>query len=267
MKNRTILITNDDGIESPGLQAAAQAVMHLGTVTIAAPRYQQTGTGRGLSGDKEATLEAVDYKIKGRPIQAYHGNGTPALIVRHSLRTLFKDAKPDILISGINYGENLGFNITCSGTVGAALEAASFGIPSIAASLQTDVKYHHSYAEMDWSAAEHFLCKFTQSLLRKSLPTDVDVLKIDVPATATPTTNWKITRLARSFYYTRTLNNPGLHSTFGDGTTTITIDRDNLHPNSDIHTIAIDKEVSVTPLSLDLTSQIDFSSLTDEIAD
>ena len=70
MKNYNILITNDDGIESPGLKAAVEAVLDLGTVTVAAPTHQQTGAGRGLTGDKESTLIPVDYCVKGTAIRS-----------------------------------------------------------------------------------------------------------------------------------------------------------------------------------------------------
>ena len=256
-----ILITNDDGIESPGLKAAVEAVMKLGTVTVVAPRHQQTGTGRGLTGDKQGRLIAADFKVNTTKILAYHGDGSPALIVRHCLRTLFKDSTPDLLVSGINYGENLGFNITCSGTVGAALEASSFGIPSIAVSLQTDVEHHHSYVKQDWSTAGYFLHKFSKLLLEKPSPPDVDLLKIDIPAHALPSTSWKSTKLARSPYYFRDTVETNSTSSFGDGKTVIKVDRDILDSDTDIYAVAVNKVVSVTPLSLDLTSRINLADL------
>ena len=261
MKRPHILLTNDDGIESPGLKAAIEAAMDIGTLTVIAPSYQQTGAGRGLTGDKKARLKTADFTIKGMKIRAYHGDGSPALVVRHCLKTIFRDSKPDLLISGINYGENLGFNITCSGTVGAALEASSFGVPAIALSLQTCVDHHHSYIEQDWSTAAHFLQKFSTLLLAKMLPSDVDLLKIDIPEDALPSTPWRTTRLARSFYYYRDLPEPGPMSNFGDGKTVVKSDWESLDPDTDIYAIAIDKVISVTPLSLDLTSRISLSEL------
>ena len=261
MKKPHILITNDDGIESPGLKAAIEAVMDIGTLTVIAPSYQQTGAGRGLTGDKQAHLKAADFMIRGTKIRAYHGDGSPALVVRHCLKTIFRDAKPDLLVSGINYGENLGFNITCSGTVGAALEASSFGVPAIALSRQTCVDYHHSYIEQDWSTAAHFLQKFSTLLLEKRLPPDVDLLKIDVPENALPSTPWRTTRLARSFYYYRDIPEPGPMSNFGAGRTVVKSDWESLDADTDIYALAIDKVISVTPLSLDLTSRVSLSEL------
>ena len=72
MQNHNILITNDDGIESPGLRAAVEAVLKIGTVTVVAPSYQQTGTGRGLTGDKQSSLKPIEYQVDGTKIRAYH---------------------------------------------------------------------------------------------------------------------------------------------------------------------------------------------------
>ena len=261
MPKCNILVTNDDGIDSPGLRAAAQAVLDLGNVTIVAPSNQQTGTGRGLTGDKQASLKSVDYRVNGKEVRAYHCECSPALIVRHSLRTIFRETMPDLLISGINYGENLGINITSSGTIGAALEAASSGIPGIAISKQTDIESHHKYTEQDWSASSYFLNRFAKILLATKAPTDVDVLKIDVPFDASPSTEYKMTRLARSVYYERIIENPTDLSRIGEGKTIINFNETGLDPDSDIYVFAIDKLVSVTPLSVDLTSRVKLSEL------
>ncbi len=261
MKNYTILITNDDGIESPGLKAAVEAVMDIGTVIVVAPSFQQTGAGRGLTGDKQARLIPVDYRVAGREIQAFHCDCSPALVVRHSLQTLFRDDRPDLLISGINYGENLGSLVTSSGTVGAALEGASSGIPGIAVSKQTPIDSHHNYTDQDWSASIHFLNQFSKILLEDNSHPDIDVLKIDVPADATPDTEWKITKMARAGYYFKEMDNPSAQSRISDGRLVIKVDENTIDPESDIYALAVEKIVSVTPLSLDLTSRVSLSDL------
>ena len=215
------------------------------------------------TGDKQASLQPIEYHVNGEDIRAYHCDCSPALIVRHSLKTIFKDTVPDLLISGINYGENLGINITSSGTVGAALEASSSGIPGIAISKQTEIESHHKYTDQDWSASSSFLNRFAKSLLATKAQADVDVLKIDVPVDATPLTEYKITRLARSVYYEKIIENPTVKSQIGDGKTVINVNGADLDPDSDIYVFAIDKLVSVTPLSVDLTSRIKLSELQD----
>jgi len=261
MKKYKILITNDDGIDSPGLKAAAEAVLDLGEVFVIAPTSQQTGTGRGLTGDKESKLQPTKYNVNGLDLQAYHCNCSPALIVRHSLKTIFCEEKPNLLISGINYGENLGSNITCSGTVGAALEAASIGIPSIAISKQTDIASHHKYTEQNWETTAHFLKYFSNILLNGKVMKDVDVLKIDVPEQATKKTEWKLTKVAKSGYYFREFKNPRKDNRLSDGKTKIIINENELDKNSDIHTFAIQELVSVAPISVDLSSRVEFDEL------
>jgi 5'/3'-nucleotidase len=261
MQNYHILITNDDGIDSPGLRAAAEAVLPLGKITIVAPSHQQTGAGRGLIGERDLSLKPLEYPINGQPIQAYHCECSPALIVRHSLRTIFKADRPDLLISGINYGENLGTDITSSGTIGAALEAASTGIPGIAISKQTDTESHQQYTDQDWSASSFFLNRFAKSLLAITLQADVDVLKIDIPMGAIPSTPFKITRLAKTGYYARDIEAPSVNSKLGDGKIVINANIADLDPESDIYALTIDKRVSVTPLSVDLTSRVKLDEL------
>lgn len=263
MKKHKILITNDDGIESPGLKAAAEAAIEMGEVVVIAPTTQQTGTGRGLTGDKQSKLHPIQYTVKGIDIEAYHCQCSPALLVKHSLKTIYKDCKPRLVISGINYGENLGSSITCSGTVGAALEAASAGIPGIAISKQTDIESHHIYTEQNWGTTSHFLRYFSEILLDKKRMNDVDVLKIDVPESATIKTAWKLTTQAKCGYYFKELENPSRDSKIDEGKTKIVINENELGKDSDIYTFAIQQLISVTPLSIDLSSRVNLKTLRD----
>jgi len=251
-----ILITNDDGIHSPGLKAAAEAAAELGRVTIIAPSRQQTGAGRGLIGDLSSSFQPVDFQVSGKAVPAYHCDGSPALVVRHGLRTILAGDRPDLVVSGINYGENLGVNVTASGTVGAALEAACVGIPALAVSKQTDIASHHRYSDQDWLAAEHFLKSFSVIMLARKMLPDVDVLKIDVPDGASSSTGWRLTRLAPSAYYTRVIDEPQVTSRLDAGRTVIGFDPKKLAADSDIYTLAVDRLVSVTPLSVDLSSRV-----------
>ena len=132
-----ILLTNDDGIRSPGLWAAAEALSRLGFVTVAAPREQFSGAGRSLPATSEGSIRAETVTVHGQTWQVYAVGGTPAQAVQHGVLEILGQ-RPDLLVSGINYGENTGTGITVSGTVGAAMEAASMGIPALAMSLETD---------------------------------------------------------------------------------------------------------------------------------
>ena len=117
MQRPHILVTNDDGIDSPGLAAAVSAVSEFADITIVAPSSQQTGMGRSMHGEKESFFIKKDLIIDGKKQDGFHCNCSPALIVQHCINTMFYNQLPDLIISGINYGENLGSNITQSGTL------------------------------------------------------------------------------------------------------------------------------------------------------
>jgi len=251
-----ILVTNDDGIGSPGLRAAVRAALRLGEVLVAAPSGQQTGAGRGMPGNGPLLLEPVPLVLDGRPIRAYAIPGTPAQTVMYGALVL-AERPVDLVISGINYGENLGVEITASGTVGAALEAAAMGIPALAISRETHKRFHFNPEEgMDFAAAQHFAELFGRMLLARKMPPDVDALKVDVPEDAGAETPWRVTRVSRQrYYYPLPPENPDLskpvYIDYG-----VRLYMDTLERDSDIWALAVDRVVSVAPISLDLTSRV-----------
>jgi len=180
-----ILFTNDDGFQSPGLWAAVEAFADLGDVLVCAPREQQSGMSRSLPVFSTGRIQADMRVINGVETTVYAVDGTPAQAVQHGILELAQ--RPvNLVVSGINYGENCGNGVTISGTVGAALEASSFGIPAIAASQQTRHDLHLTYSnEVDFSAAAHFTRLFGEWLINNRRPDDVEVLKLDVPLNAT----------------------------------------------------------------------------------
>src|SRR5512146_1399292 len=199
-----ILLTNDDGIQSPGLWAAAEALSEIGFVHVMAPRDQFSGAGRSYSISSDGLIASQIMEVGGKQWTVYGIGGTPAETVLHAVLEVLPRL-PDLVVSGINYGENIGTAVTTSGTVGAALEAASFGLPAMAISLETLPAQHFSYSnEVDFSAAAHFTRYFGQMLLEKKMPPDVFVLKVDIPRQATVQTPWEITRQSLQRYYTPT---------------------------------------------------------------
>lgn len=261
------LLTNDDGIHSPGLKAAARAVRDLGDVLVVAPATQQTAMGRSFTGHPDAALEPVPFEVEGQALRAYACEGSPASVVRHGLSVLCRDRRPDLLVSGINYGENVGISIGASGTVGAAMEAASRGIPALAASQQMHPDHFMRHETRDWSASEHFLRLFARKLLAARLPHDVDLVKLDVPEDATPATPWRLSRLSRQRYFEMVLDQPGLRSRLRDGRITVQVDPAALEPDSDVHALVRERVVAVTPLSLDATSRADFGAIREALGD
>src|SRR5512147_1061664 len=201
MKKPQILLTNDDGIRSPGLWAAAAALSELGYVTVTAPREQSSGAGRSLPNTSDGIIAEEQVQVNGQIWSVFAVGGSPAQSVLHGVLEVLK-FKPDLVVSGINYGENVASGVTISGTVGAAMEAASLGIPAMAVSLEADAKYHLSYSdEVDFSTAAHFTAKIACLLLDRKLLQDVSLLKVDVPSDATKDTPWQLTRVSRQRYY------------------------------------------------------------------
>ena len=259
MAKPLILITNDDGINSPGLLAVAEAVLPLGEITVVAPSNQQTSMGRSLCGDPDDCLNEINLGIKG--VTAYHCGCSPARVVLHAIDILYTGRKPDLIISGINYGENLGSNVTISGTIGAVIQGAAMGIPGLAVSLQTDIKSHRKHSEADWAAAKHFASLFASKMLSRMLPDDVDIVNVNIPSSATAKTPWKITRLSRQPYFANKIKSPNLLSKIGEGICITAFDEASLDPASDIYAIIKDCVVSVTPLSLDSTSRVELDMI------
>jgi 5'-nucleotidase len=256
-----ILVTNDDGIESPGIHAVARALAPLGEVVLVAPREQSSSTGRSHPLHTDGMIKEIECCLDTGGFKAYAVGGTPAQCV---LIALFKilPRKPDLVISGINYGENFGTGITISGTVGAALEAASFKIPTIAASLQLENidDFDKHDPTVDFSVAGFFTHKFAKMLLETPLPDGVDLLKLEIPAHATVDTPWRMTRLSRHMYYIPYYDTKkGWQDPSRIGFR-VNVTKEDVSPDSDIFTVVYDNEVSVTPLTIDMTAPIDFQT-------
>ena len=204
-----ILLTNDDGIRSPGLLAAAQAVADLGELLIVAPVTQQTGMGRATPGAIRGPILRQVLQVNGRELPAYAVPGTPAQAVVVALAAL-APRRPVLAVAGINYGENIASIVTGSGTVGAALEAAAAGIPALAVSLETIKAYHYEHVEgLNWDTAADVTRRLVQVMLARPMPFDVDILNVNVPESATPETPWRVTRQSRQHYYEFLPGRPG----------------------------------------------------------
>lgn len=252
-----ILLTNDDGIQSPGLWAAAGALSELGYVHVVAPRDQFSGAGRSLPSTSDGIITPQQMQVNGKLWTVYSVGGTPAQAILHAICEILPE-RPDLVVSGINYGENLGVGITVSGTVGAAMEGASNGIPALAVSLETDMVHHLSYStEVDFSAAAHFTAFFGRMILERKLPLDVDLLKVDVPCDATPETPWEVTRLSRQIYFEAVRPKRASWDQPEPVGYRRVDELDGLGKDTDVYALRVKRLVSVTPVSLDMTSRVD----------
>lgn len=261
MKKPQILLTNDDGVRSPGLWAAAAVLSELGYVTVTAPREQSSGMGRSLPNTSDGIIQEERLQVNGQEWSVFAVGGSPAQSVLHGVLEVLK-FKPDLVVSGINYGENVASGVTISGTIGAAMEAASLTIPAMAVSLEAEQKYHLSYSnEVNFSVAADFAQRFAQMLLMKKFPEDVNLLKVDVPWDAKLDTPWQLTRISRQRYFEplpperKSWDEPALVGYREAGSL------DDEPEDTDVYVMRVKRWVSVSPMSLDLTSRVNFDQL------
>lgn len=254
------LITNDDGVLSPGLKAAAEAVQLFGDLLIVAPISQQTGMGRSFPRTADVgIIEKVTLDVNGIETTAYGIHGSPAQAVAYGVLEL-AGRKPDFCISGINYGENLGLSITCSGTLGAAFEADSHGIPSIAVSRQADLLVQHSesFESLDWEGCKAVTRRIVEKVLKEGFPKQACILNVNLPAKICETTEIRLTRQSRQNYSIFTKPKSRDFTQTFVLSSQMDVDIDKTEKDSDIFAIYFDHVISLTPLKWDLSVHIDW---------
>jgi len=165
-----VLITNDDGISSPGLHALVQVFEPVAQTFAVAPEQERSATGHAITLHKP--LRAHSVVIPGSKAVAWSTNGTPADCVALGILDLLPE-KPDVVVSGINVGPNLARDLTYSGTVSGAMEGAIFGIPSIAMSVG-------SFRSPLFTVAAAFAVELTRAILLHGMPDDT-LLNVNVP--------------------------------------------------------------------------------------
>jgi len=245
-----VLITNDDGIRSPGIIALAEALQPFCDLLIVAPRNQQTNMGRGaLSGNNIGAIEKKVMKINNHYHEAYAVNGSPAQSVAHAILEL-ANRKIDFCVSGVNYGENLGLAYTCSGTLGACFEADSVGIPSIAFSRKIPMEHQRSdeFAVLDWEEEKKHIQNIFVNVMKNGFPNGVRILNVNFPVSINATTEVRVTKQAymnygKYVYPDKRDINRGhrLEWTFNDKL-------NDAPKDSDIYAVHFDEVISVTPL-------------------
>lgn len=166
-----ILVTNDDGINAPGIRTLISIMNTIGDVVVVAPDSPQSGMGHAITVD--STLFVNKVQIDDGPQTEYRCSGTPADCVKLAIRELL-DRKPDICVSGINHGSNSSISVIYSGTMSAAIEAGIEGIPAIGFSL---LDYSWS---ANFEASKSYIENITKQVLKNNLPKDI-VLNVNIP--------------------------------------------------------------------------------------
>ena len=244
-----IVLTNDDGIDAPGLLAARRALEEVGDVITVAPDRNRSGVGRSITFGAELYVEERRMADGG---VGYACSGTPVDCVRLVALGMVEGFRPDIVVSGINHGENLGDDITYSGTVAGALEAIVIGVPGIAVSLSTGRPWHGADGreELHFEPVARFTARLA-GLALEGLPPG-RILNVNAPNLPEEELRGaRVTRLGRRFYQDELMevrdengrvgyniynNPPGHHDEEG----------------TDFAALKA-RQISVTPVHLDLT--------------
>jgi len=182
-----ILVTNDDGIQSEGILALARALEEVAEIWVVAPDREQSAVGHALSMGRRLRSQ----KVPSLGQRYFAVNGTPTDCVLLGANRIMPE-RPNLIASGINKGENLGDDITYSGTVSAAIEGTILGIPSFAISLTTRKNF-------DFTLAASFALRLTRHILEAGLPRHT-FLNVNVPCQGRNPCPYKITRMGKRVY-------------------------------------------------------------------
>ena len=237
-----ILLTNDDGIGAAGIQALWQELSKIAEIIVAAPDVERSATSQAIT--VHSPIRVDNYVFKNPSVSGWRIGGTPADCVKVALGTLMTE-KPDIIVSGINHGPNLGTDVLYSGTVSAAIEGALHGIPAVAVSLDGGGNY-------DFGPAAEFMSTFVQNVMTHELPANT-LLNVNIPAVPTVKMNGvAITKLGvrqyDNIFEGRKDPRGRMYYWLGGNI----IDNEN---DGDTDIVAVKKsKVSVTPIHFDLTN-------------
>jgi len=231
-----ILVTNDDGVHAPALDALRQALAPLGHVTIVVPDRDQSATSHSLTLHRPLRIHRHDedrFSVDGTPTDC-------VLIAHHGLL----ERRPDLVVSGINHGPNMGEDVFYSGTVAAAIEGAMQGVPAIAASLVTR-------EDADFTDGARFIHDLAAEVMRRG-PTTQQVLNVNLPHRA-----WRDVRGVRfTRLGTRVYSDSLIEKTDPRGRAYYWIGGQEPvwrpEEGTDFHAVS-EGYISVTPLTLDLT--------------
>lgn len=236
MTTPRILVSNDDGIHARGLAALIGAAEGLGEVWVVAPEHEQSATSHALSLHRPLRIRKVEER-------RFAVDGTPADCVYVAVNHLMKDARPTLVLSGINHGPNLADDVIYSGTVAAAMEGSLLGVPSIAFSLATRRTFEFEHAAQ-------FARALVKAALANPLPPRM-LLNVNIPAYP-PLKGYQVTRLGRHSYGADVIekDDPRGRKYYWIGGTGYEHVK---APGTDVTAVHDDQYVSITPLMLDLT--------------
>jgi 5'-nucleotidase len=257
LNKKTILITNDDGYSAIGLKHLVEALKPIANVVVVAPTTNQSACAHSMTLSRPLKMESFDD-------DSYTIDGTPTDCVFVSLHTLFSEIKPDLLISGINIGSNMGEDITYSGTVAGAMEAVLHKVPAISISqVYNNLNSNENKNDWDFALAKKIIVQITKKIFEEGFPlAERKLLNINIPQIKVDECNGiRFTKAGYREYGNdiHSHNNPrgeqfhwiGLHPLIWKSDEQKSCDFEAIKANY----------VSITPIQLDLTSYNDINKL------
>lgn len=238
-----ILVTNDDGVNAPGIRHLGQLMAEIGEVYIVAPDKPQSGMGHAIT--INSTLNCEEIKINPKIKKEFQCTGTPVDCVKIAIDQILPK-KPDLCVSGINHGSNSSINVIYSGTMSAAVEAGLNGIPAIGFSL-CDYQY-----DADFHSSSDFILSIVRNVLKNTLPEGI-ILNVNIPkASKEDIKGIKICRQARANWIEKfdKRKDPRGREYYW-----LTGEFKNLDSGEDTDEYAIDNNyLSIVPIQYDLTA-------------
>jgi len=250
---KTILLINDDGIESPGLIAMKKELEKFGKVFVIAPREERSGIGKAIT--SSGNVQIVETRLSDGS-KAFATSGTPADAFLLALNKILRHP-PDLIVAGVNLGPNLGIDdLLNSGTLGAALEAAIHGVPAIAVSYcKREFTDQHADKVRITEGQLEFAVKFAQKIvgyvLKNGMPPGVDVISVNVPENA-DCEKLKVTNLSYIGYR-------DIWTEEEEGYRIASwklVDYKDADPETDVHVVK-DGYISITPIKVQLPHNIE----------
>ncbi len=249
---KLVMVTNDDSVQSNGIIELARAAGRHAEAIIVAPEQPQSATALSMTFHKPLRVN----RVRRDKFECYAVSGSPGDCVMIGVNKVLP-RRPDLVVSGINIGDNNTFqDILASGTVAAALEAAITGIPAIAFSMEVSGEslFALEYDQPDFSNAGVIAGEIIRDVLENGMPKGADILNVNFPPKVDPTTPIRLTEVGRRKYADKVIvrrdpRGRAYYWLFGERLT-------KFPPNTDVEAVVVKRNVSITPMVLSMSGPI-----------
>ncbi|MCD6244525.1 MAG: 5'/3'-nucleotidase SurE [Candidatus Korarchaeota archaeon] len=255
--NFNVLLTNDDGLHSAPFRAFWIGLLEvkLGNITVVVPEHEMSAAGKGITLHKPLRIRKLPVKVRGFGYKdAYTVSGTPGDAVTMAVRFIM-DIRPDIVVSGINVGDNITLdNIFTSGTIAAALQGTILGITSTAFSVEIPIGEPTRPIDRFLPHAR-LAARIVKWLLERGLPDGVDLLNVNFPYRISEDTPVRVTRLAKVKFENYVLEriDPRGNPYYWLGGNPVPVTE--MDRGTDLYALTVERAVSITPISLNMSIQ------------